>query len=49
MEEQQAITIGQVTYELNRVFIGKRTLSELIQEQIERKALAFDKDRKEAV
>ena len=49
MEEQQEITIGHVTYELNRFFIGKQPLSELLQAQIERKAAAFDKDRKEAV
>ena len=49
MEEQQEITIGHVTYELNRFFTGKQPLSELLRAQIERKAAAFDKDRKEAV
>ena len=32
--EQQTITIGQVTYELQRVFQGKRSLSELMAERI---------------
>ena len=49
MEEQQEIIIGHVTYELNRFFTGNQPLSELLRAQIERKALAFDKDRKEAV
>ena len=49
MEEQQEITIGHVTYEINRFFTGKQALSELLQAQIERAAAAFDKDRKEAV
>ena len=49
MEEQREITIGYVTYELNRFFTGKQPLSELLQTQIERAAAAFDKDRKEAV
>ena len=49
MEEQQEITIGHVTYELNRFFTGKQPLSELLRAQIEREAAAFDKERKEAV
>ena len=32
--EQQIITIGQVTYELQRVFQGTRPLSELMAERI---------------
>ena len=32
--EQQEITIGQVTYELRRVFQGTRPLSELMVERI---------------
>ncbi len=32
--EQQEITIGQVTYELRRVFQGTRPLSELMAERI---------------
>lgn len=31
--EQQTITIGQVTYELRRVFQGTRPLSELMAER----------------
>ena len=34
--EQQTITIGQVTYELQRVFQGKRPLSELMAERLAR-------------
>ena len=49
MEEQQEITIGHITYELNRFFAGKQPLSELLQAQIVREATAFDKERKEAV
>lgn len=44
MEEQQEITIGHVTYELNRFFTGKHQLSELIQAQIERAAAASSKE-----
>ena len=32
--EQQTITMGQVTYELRRVFQGTRPLSELMAERI---------------
>ncbi len=32
--EQQTITMGQVTYELSRVFQGTRPLSELMAERI---------------
>ena len=32
--EQQTITMGQVTYELRRVFRGTRPLSELIAERL---------------
>ena len=32
--EQQEITIGQVTYELRRVFQGTRPLSELMAERL---------------
>lgn len=32
--EQQEITIGQVTYELRRVFHGTRPLSELMAERL---------------
>ena len=32
--EQQTITMGQVTYELSRVFQGTRSLSELMAERI---------------
>ena len=32
--EQQTITIGQVTYELRRVFQGTRPLSELMAERL---------------
>ena len=32
--EQQEITIGQVTYDLRRVFQGTRPLSELMAERI---------------
>lgn len=32
--EQQEITMGQVTYELRRVFQGTRSLSELMAERI---------------
>ena len=32
--EQQIITIGQVTYELQRVFQGTRPLSELMAERL---------------
>lgn len=32
--EQQTVTIGQVTYELRRVFQGTRPLSELMAERI---------------
>ena len=32
--EQQTITIGQVTYELGRVFQGTRPLSELMAERL---------------
>ncbi len=32
--EQQTITMGQVTYELRRVFQGPRSLSELISERL---------------
>ena len=32
--EQQTITMGQVTYELRRVFQGTRSLSELMAERI---------------
>ena len=32
--EQQTITIGQVTYELRRVFRGTRSLSELMAERL---------------
>ena len=32
--EQQTITMGQVTYELRRVFQGTRPLSELIAERL---------------
>ena len=49
MEEQQEITIGYVTYELNRFFTGKQPLSELLQARIERETAAFDKEREEAV
>ena len=49
MEEQEEITIGHVTYELNRFFTGKRPLSELLQARIEREAAAIDKKRDEAV
>lgn len=34
--EQQEITIGQVTYELRRVFQGTRPLSELMAERLAR-------------
>ena len=34
--EQQTITMGQVTYELRRVFQGTRPLSELIAERLAR-------------
>ena len=33
--EQQTITMGQVTYELRRVFQGTRPLSELMAERID--------------
>ena len=50
MGEQQEVTIGHDTYELNRFFAGKHQLSELIQAQIEKEeSAAFDKGRKEAV
>ena len=32
--EQQTITMGQVTYELSRVFQGTRSLSELMAERL---------------
>lgn len=32
--EQQEITMGQVTYELQRVFQGARSLSELMAERL---------------
>ena len=32
--EQQTITMGQVTYELRRVFQGTRSLSELMAERL---------------
>lgn len=32
--EQQEITIGQVTYELRRVFQGTRSISELMAERL---------------
>ncbi len=32
--EQQTITMGQVTYELQRVFQGTRSLSELMAERL---------------
>ena len=32
--EQQEITMGQVTYELQRVFQGTRSLSELMAERL---------------
>ena len=48
-EEQRIITIGNVTYELNRFYTGKQPLSELLLARIEREAAAFDKDRKETV
>ena len=32
--EQQEITIGHVTYELRRVFLGTRPLSELMAERL---------------
>ena len=32
--EQQTITMGQVTYELSRVFQGTRPLSELMAERL---------------
>ena len=32
--EQQTVTIGQVTYELRRVFQGARPLSELMAERL---------------
>ncbi len=32
--EQQTVTIGQVTYELRRVFQGTRPLTELMAERI---------------
>lgn len=32
--EQQTITMGQVTYELSRVFQGTRSLSELMAEHL---------------
>ncbi len=34
--EQQTITMGQVTYELSRVFQGTRSLSELMAERLAR-------------
>ena len=32
--EQQTITMGQVTYELQRVFQGTRSLSELVADRL---------------
>ena len=34
--EQQTVTMGQVTYELSRVFQGTRSLSELVAERLAR-------------
>ena len=47
--QTQEINLGQVTYEISRVFVGTKTPGELIGERIETCSASIDRDGERAV
>lgn len=47
--QDSEITIGQVVYDIDRVYSETRKIAELIRERIEKEAAAIDREERRAV